>query len=361
MPEPSVNLSTLLAGAIVRLEVNGKLRAMNTVHLVIPDLFLPQDIAAEVTAGLLLPALERLLVRGKVTSRRHEDLSLEAFLCSLFSASDVVGAPVAEISAMFDGLAEGCWVRADPAYMQLQRTQLVMQPVNAVESEEAAQLCAALNEHFSGQGMEFVAPHPQRWYVRLSAMPAVRTVPLSQACGRDVRGVLPDGEEGARWQQLFNEIQMLLFSHPVNEARAVRGALPVNSLWLWGNGNFEPQARYAGVSSDEVLGEMLAAAIGTKFSLWGGKLVLAQDDQLLVWTGLRAALQRGDLESWRAALQNFETGYVQPLWQALRAGDIEKLQVDVLSEREVRSICLKRTDAWAFWRRPRRLATCSMV
>jgi len=43
----------------------------------------------------------------------------------------------------------------------------------------------------------------------------------------------PKGVEALHWHQLFNEIQMLLFSHPVNEAREVRGELPVNSVWLW--------------------------------------------------------------------------------------------------------------------------------
>ena len=37
---------------------------MKSVHLVIPDLFLPHDIAAEACADLSLPALEKLLARG---------------------------------------------------------------------------------------------------------------------------------------------------------------------------------------------------------------------------------------------------------------------------------------------------------
>ena len=40
---------------------------MKNTHLVIPDLFLPGDIAAEVCAGLSLPALEKLLGRGALT------------------------------------------------------------------------------------------------------------------------------------------------------------------------------------------------------------------------------------------------------------------------------------------------------
>ncbi|HEX5364461.1 MAG TPA: hypothetical protein VFW59_09335 [Gallionella sp.] len=334
---------------------------MKSVHLVIPDLFLPADIAAEASAGLMLPALERMLARG--VSADAEDIGggLEEALCGLFAPS--AGTPIAAVSAAFDGLEAGHWLRADPAYMQLHRTQLVMQPAGRVTAGEAAQFCAALNEHFAGQGLEFVAPHPQRWYVRLPAMPDIRTVPLSQASGRDVRGLLPEGEEGPRWQQLFNEMQMLLFAHPLNELREARGEMPVNSVWLWGNGvaAIQTPCRYACVSSDEELAGMFAAAAGASFSGWTERWRAEEGEQLLVWTGLRNALQQGDLHAWRTALQSFETNHAQPLWRALRAGDIAQLQLDVPGEEGMRRIRLTRAGAWSLWRRPRRLAAHSMV
>lgn len=344
-----------------------RIAAMKSVHLLVPDLFLPADIAAEAGAGLVLPALERMLVRGASTCSARTDLSdasLEGALCGLFLESACGDTPVAAVSAAFDGLGSGYWLRADPAYMRLHRTQLVMQPATGISADEAAQFCVALNEHFAGQGMTFVAPHPQRWYVRLDQAADVRTVPLSQASGRDVRGLLPEGAEGARWQQLFNEMQMLLFAHPQNEVREARGELPVNSAWLWGSGVAEIQepCSYGSVSSDEELAEMFAAAAGTPFSGWSEQWRSAvAGEQLLVWTGLRRALQQGDLDAWRAALQAFEINYAQPLWEALRAGEIAQLKLDVLGENGMRRIRLHRVDAWSFWRRPQRLATHSIV
>jgi len=76
---------------------------------------------------------------------------------------------------------------------------------------------------------------------------------------------------------------------------------------------------------------------------------------------LRSALQRGDLAAWRAALQDFETGYAQPLWQALRSGKLGQLKLDILGERGIRRARLTRGDTLAFWRRTRRLAEYSMV
>lgn len=346
---------------------------MKNVHLIVCDLFLPEGVIAEVCADLRLPALESMLARsasaGPVLA--GGGASLEKLLCSAFGVPCRPDAPIAPISAAFDGLGEGCWLRGDPVHLRLQRDQLILLPEVEVSTDEARQLCAALNEHFAGQGMEFFAPHPLRWYVRVDRLPDIETVPLSLAAGRNVRDLLPGGREAARWHRIFNEIQMLLFNHPVNEVREARGTLPVNSLWLWGGGcdtllakpagrglNVLPQKNYDQVSSDEALAGMFAAAAGVAFAEWPGQW---RDEgssgrQLLVWTGLRSALRRGDLDAWRNALQEFETGHAQPLWRALRAGKVARLQVDVLGGERAQRLTLTRADAWAFWRRARPLA-----
>ena len=354
--------------------MNAKLAAMKSVHLIICDLFLSQDFAAEVCADLRLPALEKMLARGASAGQtsptglgRTEGVgaSLENHLCELFGVPCEPGAPIAPVSAAFDGLGEGCWLRADPVHLRLQRDQLVLLPEVIVSADEAAQLSAALNEYFAGQGMEFSAPQPQRWYVRLDQLPDIETVTLSQAAGRNVRGLLPKGKEAAHWHRVFNEIQMLLFAHPANAAREARGELPVNSLWLWGGGtaNISPQKNYDIVSSDEALAGMFAAATDIPFAEWPAQWHTEDNGgrQLLVWTGLRSALVRGDPDAWCAALQEFETGYAQPLWRALRAGKISQLQVDVLGVDHARRLLLTRTDAWAFWRRNRPLAEYAIV
>ncbi len=320
---------------------------MKNVHLVVADLFLPKDLAA--CEGLRLPALERMLARGKM--RMHPAVSCEALLGEFFGLSG----GFAPICASYDGLPPGIWMRADPAHVRLEREQVVLLPDIPVGAEEAAEFCKSLNAHFAGQGMEFFAPHANRWYVRLDGLPDIATTPLSQAAFRNIHGNLPRGADERRWRQLFNEMQMLLFAHPVNEVREAGGELAVNSVWLWGEGkDARVSASFGHACSDEVLTEMLSSSAGIPFKPWQPSWQSEHGDELLVFTGLRASLQSGDLPAWRAALQDFEAGYAKPIWQALRQGRISGLRLDVLGADQLYRCSLERVDAWAFWRGSRR-------
>jgi len=345
-------------------QLNVKLVDMKNLTLVIPDLLLPKALAVQMGADLPVPALEKLLSHGHKESL--QDVALEDFLCEKFAVPCVNGAPLAPLSAAFDGLGQGCWLRADPVHLDLQRDQLRLTGVE-MSSADAILFCAGLNAHFVNQGLEFFAPHPQRWYVRLSTLPKIHTAPLSQVLGANVLGVLPTGEDALRWHQLFNEIQMLLFAHPVNQARELRGELSVNSVWLWGGGCSDgatvAQSPYHGASSDEILVEILAAAVHIPFlkSAAQWQADASGETQLLVWAGLRSALQRGDLAGWHSALQAFEAGYARPIWQALRDGKLEKLKIEVLAGANSCSISLSKAAAWAFWRHTQKFARHSVV
>lgn len=62
----------------------------------------------------------------------------------------------------------------------------------------------------------------------------LRAAGSERAWGRNVDAWLPEGTDARRWRRVLNEIQMTWFEHPVNEARAARGELPVNAVWLGG-------------------------------------------------------------------------------------------------------------------------------
>lgn len=328
-------------------------------YLLIPDLLLPQEIATDAYVGLQIPTLERMLARAQPESLPVG--TLEASLCTMFG---VQGEAIAAVTLLAEGMQPGTsyWLRADPVHVQMQREQLILQPEVCLSESEAAQLCADLNGHFLIDGLNFFAPHPQRWYLRLDAPTDMVSYPPSQVGGRNLRAFMPHGKDALRWHQVFNEIQMLFFEHPVNQARVARGELPINSVWLWGGGvATEKLARpFARIVGDSPLVEAFAQATSIPYTA----LPLdaeqyssgSEAEVLIVWDGLRRALQQGDLHAWRDSLQALEQSCAAPLWRALRSGHIARLTLDVMHGGMARRFVLTRNAVWKFWRFPKALA-----
>lgn len=331
---------------------------MKTVRIVIPDLFLPQQLAAYASADLSLPALEKLLARARVEPLKID--TLEAWLCESFGVADLAIAP---LTLQADGVMplDAYWLRADPVGISMQRDQMVLQSDLSLAINEAAQLCASLNAHFANEGLRFVAPHPQRWYLQLDRAPDMQTHPLPQVVGANVHAHLPCGVDALHWHSVFNEIQMLFYEHEVNQARERRGELPVNAVWLWGGGKAATKLRqpFALVAGDSELARAFAQVMDIPALLPAEPLLVDKakrsGEMLLVWEGLRLALQSADIAKWRAAVQQFETNYAAPLLAALAEGQLEQITLDVLSEGESRRFVLTRAALWKLWRLPRPL------
>jgi hypothetical protein len=76
---------------------------------------------------------------------------------------------------------------------------------------------------------------------------------------------------------------------------------------------------------------------------------------------LRRAIQHGDLYAWRTSLQHFEQCCAVPLLEALCAGRIAQLTLDVPSGGGARRFVVTRAAAWKLWRQPRRMAHYALV
>jgi hypothetical protein len=337
---------------------------MKKVHIVIPDLFLPQQLAAYASADLSLPALEKMLARAQEMPLPVD--TLEQWLCDCFG---VGGLAIAPLTLQADGMMplDAYWLRADPVAISMQRNQMILQADTTLTANEAAQLCASLNAHFADEGLRFVSPHPQRWYLQLDKAPDMQTHPLSQVVGANVHAHLPYGADALHWHSVFNEIQMLFYEHAVNQAREQRGELPVNAVWLWGGGKAATNLRqpFALVAGDSELARAFAQAVGIPVLQPADPLLMSRAGQsgemLLVWEGLRSALQSADIAKWRAAMYQFESCYAVPLLVALAAGLLEQITLDVLSEGASRRFVVTRASLWKLWRFPRPLLHYALV
>jgi hypothetical protein len=331
---------------------------MKHIHVVVPDLFLPPLLAKDVCAGLSLPGLEKLLARGKVQALPQP--SLEAWLCDAFAVPESAVAPV---TLLADGLLpeSAYWLRADPVHLHLDRNQIILQTNVAPSLEEAVQLCAHLNQHFVGGGMQFFAPHPRRWYLRLDESPGLTTHSVYAAEGRNTRFYLPQETSGMKWHAAMNEVQMLLHGHPANEASEARGSLPINSVWLWGGGRaVMPGKPFELLYGDSELAALFARAAGIPYELSLSDKVQT-GNALYVLEGLSAAVRRGDFHTWRTTLSGFERECLNPLLRMLVAGKIERITLDAVQEDGSRRYELTRPLLWRLWKKAQPLASYTLV
>ena len=331
---------------------------MKHAHVVIPDLFLPHDIA-NVCADLELPALCKVLARSNEHIARAD--TLEAWLCHEFSVPELAIAPV---TLMADGVQpdSAYWMRADPAHLRLDRDQIILQTNVSPSLEEAQQLCDFLNQHFAGNGLQFFAPHPLRWYVRLENDPQLITHSIYQVEGRNSRSYFPQGEAALKWHALMNEIQMCLHGHPLNQKCEAHGGLPVNCVWFWGGGRGIALAQpFTRIVGDSELARAFAQVSNIAHSINFGEKITNAENTLYVWEGAGAALRRGDFHAWRQSVLDFETHCMHSLWCSLNAGELDKITLDVLQEGHSKRFELTRAMLWKFWKRPQPLESYSLV
>ncbi len=77
---------------------------------------------------------------------------------------------------------------------------------------------------------------PPAWYAHGDVFDGLPTASLDRVVGRNVNPWMPEGAQAAPLRRLQNEMQMLLYTHPLNDARALRGLPAVNSFWISGAG-----------------------------------------------------------------------------------------------------------------------------
>lgn len=129
------------------------------------------------------------------------------------------------------------WLFVAPVHLVLQRDSFSLAaPVPLpLEDEEVYVLTAMLNKHFSSDGMQFFW-HKGTWFLRLENNPNIQTIAPQVSINKNINAYLPTGAGALQWAKFQNEVQMLLFEHPVNQARDTKRLPVINSVWCYGGG-----------------------------------------------------------------------------------------------------------------------------
>jgi hypothetical protein len=322
------------------------------------DLVIPDLLAAP--AQVRMPALERWVARGERTTLPLADAT--ALLAHAYGFEGQV--PVAGITLAGDGRPDvRPWLRADPVHFELKQDGVVLREAGRLDvtRDEAALLVAELQGLFAADGFEFLAPAPQRWYVRVPPGEVPVTVPLPAAAGRNVFGLLPRGNGRVNWPSALTEVQMLFSNHAVNVRREARGQPAINSVWFWGEGRMPGTvpATYAMVYADDAFARGLGVLSSSRVidvprTVEELDAVREAESVLVVLDGPSQALRRGDAEGFRRAAWALDEHWFVPLQAAIeRFGQVNLFLTRATDTLVVR---VKPSARWRFYRRARPLS-----
>lgn len=232
--------------------------------------------------------------------------------------------PWAAHEAALDGLETGdlAWARLTPVHWQVGADRVTLADPDALGLDEAEsrELMATLAPLFESDGLVLLWGAPLRWYAAHESFAEMACASLDRVIGRNLDRWLPEGPATRRIRRLQMEAQMLWHTHPVNDRREARGALPVNSFWVSGCGARQPARATASL---RVAGELRPPALA------------------------------GDAEAWRRAWSALDDGPVrEALARADRGGDVA---LTLCGERRAQRFATQPRGAWSRlasrWRR----------
>lgn len=317
--------------------------------------------------GLLLAPeqVRRALAHSEPTPLRHllgkghclwqAPATLESALADLFSQDAPPHAALRLLGERQNTPGPDHYLCADPVQLSFTQQGLILADATALalEMDEARHIIRDLNQEFADLG-QFLCTSPERWYLRLSSPCQIGSHRLDEVVGRRVDRFLPDGPQGRQWRAHFNEIQVFLHKHPVNQAREAQGRPQVNSVWFWGEGALAqpiPDAGFQQVLADTPLALGYAQAAGLAHQpLSTGWAGVPGRQTLIVDERLRQAALQSDLEAWRDGLEALTAAWLNPALLALRRGTIRAIRLSLPGDRGSLAVHIQGRDLWRFWR-----------
>ncbi len=164
-----------------------------------------------------------------------------------------------------------------PCHWQIGMDQVtLLNPDNLhLTDEESQQLLQAMQPFLQEDGLQVTWHSALLWHAQGEMLAGLACASLDRVIGQNVQHWMPDSRAARPLQRLQSEMQMLLYNHPVNDAREARRQYTINAFWLHGAGSLP-----AGASSPTPHIEMPEV--------------------------LRPAALRGDVAAWQHAWQQLD-------------------------------------------------------
>jgi hypothetical protein len=135
------------------------------------------------------------------------------------------------------------WATITPCYWHVGVDQIQMLHPDALQINEADSrtVLEAMRPYFAEDGISLHYISPSLWVAQSPLFDGLATASLDRVSGRNVNAWMPEGTQAAPLRRLQNEMQMLLYTHTVNDQRQAAGLQPINSFWVSGAGALHTQ------------------------------------------------------------------------------------------------------------------------
>jgi hypothetical protein len=185
------------------------------------------------------------------------------------------------------------WAWITPCHWRVGRDQVLMAAPQELQldGDDSRALLQAMQAYFAEDGIELHYDAPLRWLARSELFATLPTAALDRVIGRAIAPWMPRGDAGRTLRRLQQEMQMLLYTLPLNEERERGGLLPVNSFWASGSGALPPASA-------------TQSPAGLRLSPYLRDAALAGD-----WAAWQAAWQQLDARECARLLAELEQGH----------------------------------------------------
>ena len=289
-------------------------RMSDTTHWIIPAASSRLPGCPQALERLSLPHLQRLLNRLSPTEAPLSVADDAPYLPHELAHARALGLPAQGDQRPWaawhrlrrhQSPGTAAWAFVTPCHWQVGTDHITLQRPESLGLNEAGSraLLAIVAPWFAEDGITLHYESAGLWLAEGEPLRHYASPSLERVAGVDLRHWMQPAPAGAQatpaqqasrtLQRLHSEMQMLLYTHPFNDARAEQRQWPINAFWVHGAGalpaGWEPPAT-----------------------------------EPLVLTALQEALRAGDVAGWAQAWQALDAGPLAELAQRAEAGDTSR-------------------------------------
>jgi hypothetical protein len=325
-------------------------------HLLIPGALPPSNIAKDLIAQVEQHC-PLLVERLKTLVATVQELKPEDTGCTPFEAVKLqqlgytppeganLGTGLASLHAGVKNPSETVWLAELSAITVGREGATIAHPASfELTHDEADALFDAVSGLWSDRAISALPINARQWRIWLDPSASTRSLTPAAMAEMRLSDWWPQEDSLREWRRLLNEIQMVWHEHPVNLARAERGEVPINSLWLFGGAQGWLPTPLEVQPALQVQARM--QPVGPTQSAPG-----AQTLPTPVYEGLHTPYLQGDWAAWIAALPALSAhlSALDPNTSLTLTGQQRAVVLTPVRKRWWHALVAPRPQSWNTW------------